>query len=124
MKIDCNDAIKFIEDKFNIKLLEFQKKAVKGFLEQKNVFMPRCSGMSTILRGLGDYFTFISDNPNYYDFGKYSKDDYDVIIGINDVLNERINQNTLLSRDLCKRHQAQNRKRFIQEFDILDQFEG
>ena len=39
MKIDCNDAINFIENNQGIKLLEFQKEALKGFLNQKNVYI-------------------------------------------------------------------------------------
>lgn len=122
MKINYKDAINFIENEMDIKLLEYQKKAVKAIIENKNIFMPRCSGMSTLLQGIGEYLIKTSKGPNSYDSGKYSPYEYDVVITLDDILNEKINNNTLLSKELLVKHQKQNRERFIKEFDILDQF--
>ena len=122
MKIDCNDAIKFIENYLNIELLDFQKEVIKGYLNQKNVFMPRCAGTSTLLKGLGEYFIDLSKSIKASDNGKYAPEEYDIVITLDDILNEKINNNTLLSKELLVKHQKQNREKFIKEFDILDQF--
>ena len=123
MKINYKDAITYIENNNNIKLFEYQKKALKAIIENKNVFMPRCSGMSTILQGLGEYFIKISKGPESYNAGRYSSFEYDVVIAIDDIINESQKDRTLLNKEFFDRQKKRNKETFIKEFDILNKYE-
>lgn len=121
MKINHKDTINYIENKLNIQLFDFQKDALRAIIENKNLFLPRGAGMSTILRSLGQYLIYLADSPESYDGGKYSQKDYDVIISINDVINCNPNYQ-LLNKNFLKKIQNKNKDIFIKDFDISNQF--
>jgi len=127
MKINYKDAINFIEDEMDIKLLEYQKKTVKAIIENNNVFMPRGGGMSTLLKGIGEYFIKISKGLESYDAGRYDPYEYDVIISVDEIIDSHRDNQELIDNQLAPffiKQQKMNKKNFIKEFDILDQFKG
>ena len=122
MKIDYTHAINYIENKLNIQLFDFQKEALQAIIKNQNIFMPRGSGTSTILTALGKYLIYLAKSPESYDGGKYSIKDYDVIITLNDVLNECSSEQCLLNKKMLDKEKTRNPDRFIQDFDLLDNF--
>lgn len=125
MKISYKDAINFIEDEMDIKLLEYQKKALKAIIENNNVFMPRGGGISTLLNGLGKYLIKISKGTESYDAGKYDPYEYDVIISVDEIIDSHRDNQELIDNQLVPffiKQQKMNKKNFIKEFDIANQF--
>ena len=124
MKINYRNVIDFIENQENIQLYDCQKKALKAIIENNNVFIPRQVGMSTLLRGLGEYLINISKSPESYDAGKYEAYEYDVIITLDEILSNSPEEQKLLNKECLKQIQNQNKEKFKMEFDILDKFKG
>ena len=123
MKINYKDVITYIEKDGDITLLEYQKKALKAILENKNLFMPRGSGMSILLSYLGKYLLDNAYKPELSDLGRYSSFEYDVIITPDDVINDSTKERTLLNKDFFDRQKKRNKETFIKEFDILNKYE-
>ena len=127
MKINYKDVINYIEKEQGIQLYDFQKKALKTIIENKNIFLPRQAGMSMLLNGLGEYLIKISKNPESYDAGKYDAFEYDEIITLDEVMSDMSNvskEQALSVKDLWRKIKSKNKEMFLQEFDISNQFKG
>jgi hypothetical protein len=122
MKINYRDVVDFIEKQEDIQLYDCQKKALKAIIENNNVFIPRQVGMSTLLKGFGEYLIKISKSPESYDAGKYEAYEYDVIITLEELLSNSSEEQGLLNKEFLKRIQEQNKEQFKMEFDISDSF--
>ena len=94
--IELNDVISFIENKYGVRLFDFQKQMLGAIINGQVLRVPRCCGKTMLINGYKDYLESLY---------VAQPEDYDFQIGGIDVANTG-----LLSMDLMRKQARQAQK--------------
>ena len=107
--LKVSEVVKYIEELYDIKLMDYQKEFVKHIVQGDVIYTPRCFGRSILYNGYAAYLKNVVGNTTDYSVDPL---DFDKVYTYMD-----LQENTFIDKKRIEEWKMQNPKKFAMEYE-------